>query len=119
MLGYCYVFGRRSKKELVFAGTFLQKGIPGKLPLKKKEHGKEFLFFCRNLEVIPQDSWNWKAKKKERNKECTTKNALLVAEHHAGVSHTNIISLIGRHTAKLFAAILPNCSPHWMPPPQL
>jgi hypothetical protein len=41
------------EKELVFAGTrFLQKGIPGKVPLKKKEFGKEFLFFCRNLEVI-------------------------------------------------------------------
>jgi hypothetical protein len=42
---------------------FLQKGIPGKLPLEKREHRKEFLFFGRNLEVIPQDSWNWKAKK--------------------------------------------------------
>jgi hypothetical protein len=43
---------------------FLQKGIPGKLTLEKKEHGKKFLFLCRNLEVIPQDSWNWKAKKR-------------------------------------------------------
>jgi hypothetical protein len=31
--------------------------------LEKKEHGKE-LFFCRNLEVILQDSWNLKAKKR-------------------------------------------------------
>jgi hypothetical protein len=63
----------RVEKELVFAGTwFLQKGIPGKVPLKKTEYGKEFLFFFRNLEVIPQDSWNWKAKKKERKKKCTT-----------------------------------------------
>ncbi len=65
MPGDCYVLTGEVKKELVFAGTkFLQKGIPGKIPLKKKEHEKEFLFF-RNLEVIPQDSWNWKAKKKE------------------------------------------------------
>jgi hypothetical protein len=35
-----------------------------KSTLEKKENGKEFLFFCRNLEVIPQDSWNWKAKKR-------------------------------------------------------
>jgi hypothetical protein len=55
----------RVEKELVFAGTwFLQKGISGKVPLRKKEYGKEFLFFCRNLEVIPQDSQNWKAKKR-------------------------------------------------------
>jgi hypothetical protein len=54
----------RVEKELVFAGTwFLQKRIPGKVPLKKNEYGKEFFFF-RNLEVIPQESWNWKAKKK-------------------------------------------------------
>jgi hypothetical protein len=33
--------------ELVFAGTwFLQKGIPGKVPLKNKEYGKEFRFFA-------------------------------------------------------------------------
>jgi hypothetical protein len=43
-----------------------------KSTLEKKEYGKEFLLFFRNLEVIPQDSWNWKAKKKERKKECTT-----------------------------------------------
>jgi hypothetical protein len=36
----------RVEKELVFAGTwFLQKGILGKVPLKKKEYGKEILFF--------------------------------------------------------------------------
>jgi hypothetical protein len=63
MLGNCYVLAGGVKKELVFAGTqFLQKGIPGKLSLEKREHGKKFLFFS-NLEVIPQDSWNWKAKK--------------------------------------------------------
>ncbi len=33
------------EKELVFAGTwFLQKGVSGKVPLKKNEYGKEFLF---------------------------------------------------------------------------
>jgi hypothetical protein len=61
----------RAEKELVFAGTwFLQKGIPGKVPLKKRDMEMNS-FFCRNLEVIPQDSWNWKAKKKEHKKECT------------------------------------------------
>jgi hypothetical protein len=45
MLGNCYVLVGEVKKELVFAGTeFLQKGIPGKIPLGKKEYGKEFLF---------------------------------------------------------------------------
>ncbi len=47
MLGNCYVLVGWVKKELVFAGTkFLQKGISGKLDLEKKEHGKEFNFFC-------------------------------------------------------------------------
>ncbi len=45
MLGNRYILAGGVKKELVFAGTqFLQKGIPGKLPLEIKEHGKEFLF---------------------------------------------------------------------------
>ena len=45
MLGNCYIFAGGVKKELVFAGTeFLQKGITGKLPMEKKEQGKEFLF---------------------------------------------------------------------------
>jgi hypothetical protein len=46
MLRNCYVLAGGVKKELVFAGTqFLQKGIPRKLHLKKKEHVKEILFF--------------------------------------------------------------------------
>jgi hypothetical protein len=40
--------------------------------LEKKGIWKGIPFFCRNLEVIPQESWNWKAKKKEHKKECTT-----------------------------------------------
>jgi hypothetical protein len=43
-----------------------------KSTLEKMEYGKEFLFFCRNLEVIPWNSWIWVAKIKERKKECTT-----------------------------------------------
>jgi hypothetical protein len=44
--------------------------------------------------------------------------SLLVAAHHAGARLTNIISLIGRHIAKLFVAISPNCLLHWKPTPQ-
>jgi hypothetical protein len=40
--------------------------------LKKKEYGKEFLFFGRIPGGIPQDSWKWNLKKKESKKECTT-----------------------------------------------
>ncbi len=43
--------------------------------------------------------------------------SLLVAAHHANACHTNIISLIGRHIAKLFVAISPNCLPHRTPCP--
>jgi hypothetical protein len=45
-------------------------------------------------------------------------DSLLVAAHHAGTCHTNIISLIGRHIVKPVVAILPNCSPHRTPTPQ-
>ncbi len=45
--GNCYVLAGGVKKELVFSGTqFLQKRIPRKSPLEKKEHGKEFLVFA-------------------------------------------------------------------------
>jgi hypothetical protein len=43
-----------------------------KSTLEKKGIWKGIPFFCWNLKGIPQDSWNWKAKKKERKKECTT-----------------------------------------------
>jgi hypothetical protein len=39
---------------------------------EKKGIWKGIPFFCRNLKGVPQDSWNWKAQKKERKKECTT-----------------------------------------------
>jgi hypothetical protein len=60
------------EKELVFAGTwFLQKGTPGKVPLKKKEYGKEFLFFQELVSNSP-GFLELESQKKERKKECTT-----------------------------------------------
>jgi hypothetical protein len=65
-------FGRRGIKEAFCRSIVPAKRNSWKVTLGKKGTRKEFLFLCRNLEVIPQDSWNWKAKKKECKKECTT-----------------------------------------------
>jgi hypothetical protein len=49
----------------------MQKGIPGKLPLENKEHGKEFPF----LQELGSNSPRFlelESQKKELKKECTT-----------------------------------------------
>ncbi len=77
------VFGLHAGELLHFCGrgkkgtSFCRNIVPTKrnswkVTLGKKGTWKGIPFFCRNLEVIPQDSWNWKAKKKEHKKEYTT-----------------------------------------------
>jgi hypothetical protein len=43
--------------------TYCKKEIPGKLPLEKKEHGKEFLFFGKNRRKFPRIPGAGKQKK--------------------------------------------------------
>ncbi len=57
--------------------------------MEKKEHGKEFLFFCRNLEVIPQDSWNWKAKKRNTKRNAQPRGGEAGAPGGKGIAHVN------------------------------
>jgi hypothetical protein len=58
-------FGGRGKKGTSFCRNIVHaKKNSWKVTLGKKGTWKGILFFCRNLEVIPQDSWNWKAKKR-------------------------------------------------------
>jgi hypothetical protein len=60
----CYVLAGGVKKELVFCRNIIPaKRNSWKVTLGKKGTWKGIPFFCRNLEIIPQDSWNWKAKK--------------------------------------------------------
>jgi hypothetical protein len=69
MLGNCYILAVGVKNELVFAGTkFLQKGIPGKLSLEKKEHGKEFVFL-EELGINSPGFLELESQKKESKKE--------------------------------------------------
>jgi hypothetical protein len=88
----------RVEKELVFAGTwFLQKRIPGKVTLKKGIW-KGIPFFCRNLEVIPQDSWNWKAKKRNAKRNAQPSLRVLSDIHHhslARLKHRHVVVCLG------------------------
>ena len=72
MLGNCYVLAEVVKKELFFAEhSSCKKEFLESYPWKKRNMERNS-FFCRNSEVIPQDSWNWKANKKEHKMEFTT-----------------------------------------------
>jgi hypothetical protein len=66
-------FGGRGKKGTCFCRNIVPAEMNSwKVTLGKKGTWKGIPYFCRNLEVIPQDSWNLKAKEKEPKKECTT-----------------------------------------------
>jgi hypothetical protein len=57
MLGNCYIFGGRGKKGTSFCRNIVPaKRNSWKVNLEKKGKWKGIPFFCRNLEVISQDS---------------------------------------------------------------
>jgi hypothetical protein len=71
MLGNCFVLVGGVKKGTSFCRNIVPaKKNSWQVTLDKKGTWEGILFFYRNLEVIPQNSWNWKAKTKERKKEC-------------------------------------------------
>jgi hypothetical protein len=70
-------FGGRGKKGTCFCRNIVPaKKNPWKVTLEKKGTWNRIPFFCRNLEVIPQDSWNWKANKRnaKRNAQPSTRD---------------------------------------------
>jgi hypothetical protein len=59
-------FGGRGKNGTSFCRNIVPaKRNSWKFTLGKKGTRKGISFFYRNLEIITQDSWNWKAKNKE------------------------------------------------------